>query len=79
MDCCTILGSGSLRTGTCEFKLAAVVEVFSIFEFGDGVGTVCPSVELETETEVRNQMDDPIADVDEHDFPWEVAQIVVVW
>ena len=68
-----------MRSGTCELKLAAVVEVFTIFEFGDGVRTVCPSVKLEAETEVRNQMNDPIADVDEHDFPWEVAQVVVVW
>ena len=79
MDCCTILGSSSLRSSTCELIGATVVEVFTIFEFRDGIGTVSPPVELETEAEIHNQMNQPIADVDKHDFPWEVVKVVVVW
>ena len=74
-----ILGACSLRTSSTELILAAVVIVFTIFVFRDCISSVSPSVELEAESEIDDEMEEPVAGVDEHDFPREVAKVVVVW
>ena len=78
MHCCAILGSSSLWTSSSELILAAVVIVLSILVLRDCVSAVSPPMKLEAEGKVYEEVNHPVANVDEHHFPWEVAQVVVV-
>ena len=78
MDDCAIQATLPLWTTAREYWIAAIIIIFSIKIFGDGFSTICPPVEIIAESEVYDKMNDPVADINEHNLPWEVAQVVVI-